>query len=60
MIAVEYGITRDDLATLKLAFKEDDLITAGNSSQTSDGASAVLIMSSACLSESTRGSATRT
>lgn len=32
------------LASLKPAFKEDGLITAGNSSQISDGASAVLIM----------------
>ena len=39
------GTTAEGLATLKPAFKEDGLITAGNSSQISDGASAVLIMS---------------
>jgi acetyl-CoA acyltransferase len=39
------GTTAQGLAKLKPAFKEDGLITAGNSSQISDGASAVLIMS---------------
>src|SRR4051794_5010020 len=33
------------LATLKPAFKDDGLVTAGNSSQVSDGAAAVLLMS---------------
>ena len=33
------------LANLKPAFKEDGKVTAGNSSQITDGASAVLIMS---------------
>ena len=37
--------TLDALAELKPAFKDDGLITAGNSSQISDGASAVLVMS---------------
>ena len=37
--------TAETLAKLKPAFKEDGVITAGNSSQISDGASAVLIMS---------------
>ena len=37
--------TAEALANLKPAFKEDGRITAGNSSQISDGASAVLIMS---------------
>ena len=37
--------TAEKLANLKPAFKEDGKITAGNSSQISDGASAVLIMS---------------
>ena len=37
--------TLDALAELKPAFKDDGLITAGNSSQISDGASAVLLMS---------------
>jgi acetyl-CoA acyltransferase len=35
----------EKLATLKPAFKEDGRITAGNSSQISDGAAAVLLMS---------------
>jgi acetyl-CoA acyltransferase len=39
------GTTAEGLANLKPAFKEDGKITAGNSSQISDGASAVLIMS---------------
>ncbi len=39
------GTTAETLANLKPAFKEDGLITAGNSSQIADGASAVLIMS---------------
>jgi acetyl-CoA acetyltransferase family protein len=37
--------TLDALAELKPAFKDDGLVTAGNSSQISDGASAVLLMS---------------
>jgi acetyl-CoA acyltransferase len=37
--------TLDGLAELKPAFKEDGLVTAGNSSQVSDGAAAVLLMS---------------
>jgi acetyl-CoA acyltransferase len=36
--------TEEKLATLKPVFKIDGLITAGNSSQISDGAAAVLIM----------------
>ena len=35
----------EKLATLKPAFKPDGVITAGNSSQITDGAAAVLIMS---------------
>src|SRR5262249_58038467 len=46
---VDQGIRRDTsldaLAALKPAFKEGGLVTAGNSSQISDGASAVLLMS---------------
>jgi acetyl-CoA acyltransferase len=38
------GTTAEKLASLKPAFKEDGKITAGNSSQIADGASAVLIM----------------
>jgi acetyl-CoA acyltransferase len=37
--------TVETLAKLKPAFKEDGVITAGNSSQISDGAAAVMIMS---------------
>ena len=36
--------TEEKLATLKPVFKIDGLITAGSSSQISDGAAAVLIM----------------
>ena len=39
------GTTVETLANLKPAFKEDGKITAGNSSQITDGAAAVLIMS---------------
>src|SRR5690606_16333880 len=39
------GTTAETLANLKPAFNEDGKVTAGNSSQISDGASAVLIMS---------------
>ena len=39
------GTTPETLGNLKPAFKEDGKVTAGNSSQISDGASAVLIMS---------------
>jgi acetyl-CoA acyltransferase len=39
------GTTVESLGNLKPAFKEDGIITAGNSSQICDGASAVLIMS---------------
>jgi acetyl-CoA acyltransferase len=43
--------TLDRLAELKPAFKEDGVVTAGNSSQISDGASAVLLMSRAKADE---------
>ncbi|MGD0082322.1 MAG: thiolase family protein [Acidimicrobiales bacterium] len=39
------GTTAETLANLKPAFKPDGKITAGNSSQITDGASAVLVMS---------------
>jgi acetyl-CoA acyltransferase len=39
------GTTLETLANLKPAFKPDGKVTAGNSSQITDGASAVLIMS---------------
>ena len=42
---IRSGTTIETLANLKPAFKPDGKVTAGNSSQISDGASAVLIMS---------------
>jgi len=42
---IREGTSVETLANLKPAFKEDGKITAGNSSQITDGASAVLIMS---------------
>ena len=42
---IREGTTPEKLAGLKPAFQEDGKITAGNSSQISDGAAAVLIMS---------------
>jgi acetyl-CoA acyltransferase len=51
----DQGIRRDTsleaLAELKPAFKDDGLVTAGNSSQVSDGAAAVLLMSRAKADE---------
>ncbi len=40
---VRRGTTMEKLAALKPAFKEDGIVTAGNSSQISDGAGALLI-----------------
>jgi acetyl-CoA acyltransferase len=45
------GTTAETLANLKPAFKEDGVMTAGNSSQITDGAAAVLIMSEAKAAE---------
>jgi len=42
---IREGTTVEKLANLKPAFKEDGKVTAGNSSQITDGASAVLVMS---------------
>ncbi len=42
---IRAGTTVESLANLKPAFKPDGKVTAGNSSQITDGASAVLIMS---------------
>jgi acetyl-CoA acyltransferase len=42
---IRRGTTPETLANLKPAFKDDGVVTAGTSSQISDGASAVLIMS---------------
>jgi acetyl-CoA acyltransferase len=41
---IRTGTTLEKMATLKPAFKPDGVITAGNSSQISDGAAALLIM----------------
>jgi acetyl-CoA acyltransferase len=50
-MAADEGIrsetTADRLAALKPAFKSDGMVTAGNSSQISDGAAAVLVTSEA-------------
>ncbi|MFP5486780.1 MAG: thiolase family protein, partial [Acidimicrobiia bacterium] len=48
---IREGTTLETLANLKPAFKEDGKITAGNSSQITDGASAVLIMSEETAAE---------
>ena len=48
---IREGTTPETLANLKPAFKEDGKVTAGNSSQISDGASAVLVMSEAKAAE---------
>jgi acetyl-CoA acyltransferase len=45
------GTTAETLGKLKPAFKEDGKVTAGNSSQITDGASAVLVMSEEKASE---------
>lgn len=49
VVAVDEGVRRDTtlqgLAKLRPAFAQDGLVTAGNSSQTSDGAAFVLVMS---------------
>src|SRR5262245_17379770 len=44
--------TPDKLAKLKSAFKADGVVTAGNASQISDGAAAVVLMSERALKES--------
>lgn len=43
--------TREGLASLKPAFKDDGVVTAGNSSQITDGAAAMLLMSKAKADE---------
>ncbi|NPB04483.1 MAG: thiolase family protein [Thermotogae bacterium] len=42
---VRYDTSLEKMAKLKPVFKQNGTVTAGNSSQTSDGASAVLVMS---------------
>ena len=55
MFTKDQGIRRDTnlevLATLKTPFRADGLVTAGNSSQTSDGASFVVLMSGEKMKE---------
>ena len=48
---IREGTTAEGLAGLKTPFKEDGKVTAGNASQISDGAAAVLIMSRAKAEE---------
>ncbi|GAB2963965.1 thiolase family protein [Amycolatopsis acidiphila] len=48
---IRRGSTVETLGGLKAVFKEDGVITAGNSSQISDGASALLITTSAKAAE---------
>jgi len=52
-LAVDEGIRRDTsleaLGTLKTAFRPDGVVTAGNSSQISDGAGALLVASEATV-----------
>ncbi|MET7770902.1 thiolase family protein [Nocardia sp. NPDC005366] len=48
---IRRGTTVDKLAGLKVVFKEDGVIHAGNSSQISDGAAALLIVSDEFASE---------
>ncbi|WP_422360952.1 acetyl-CoA C-acyltransferase [Reichenbachiella sp.] len=45
------GTSMDGLARLKPAFKQGGVVTAGNSSQTSDGAAFVMVMSEAMVKE---------
>jgi acetyl-CoA acetyltransferase family protein len=55
VVTADQGIrpdtTREVLAALKPAFKQDGMVTAGNASQISDGAAAVLLMSRARAEE---------
>jgi acetyl-CoA acyltransferase len=48
---IRWDTSLDKLASLKPAFKEDGVVSAGNSSQISDGSAAVLIMSDAKAKE---------
>ena len=54
-VAVDEGVRRDTsiegLSRLRAAFKQGGIITAGNSSQTSDGAAFTLVMSETKLKE---------
>lgn len=46
---IRFDASLEKMATLKPAFKEDGVITAGNSSQISDGAAAVVLASDAAV-----------
>ncbi len=48
---IRRGTTMESLATLRTVFREDGRITAGNSSQMSDGAAALLIVSDKAAAE---------
>jgi acetyl-CoA acyltransferase len=48
---IRRGGTVESMATLKPAFRPDGVITAGNSSQISDGSAALLVMTSAKAAE---------
>lgn len=48
---IRWDTSLEKLASLKPAFKEDGVVSAGNSSQISDGSAAVLIMSEAKADE---------
>ncbi len=43
--APRYGTTAENISRLKPAFKQDGIVTAGNSSGVNDGAAAVVVMS---------------
>lgn len=47
---IRAGTTAEKLATLKTSFRDDGKMTAGNSSQISDGAAVLLLMSGAAVS----------
>lgn len=48
---IRFDTTLEKLATLKTPFKEEGVVTAGNASQISDGAAALLLMSEAKANE---------
>ena len=54
---IREGTSLESLSGLKTVFKEDGVVTAGNASQISDGASAMLIMTSEKAKDSSRSRA---
>lgn len=48
---IRRGTSREKLGTLKTSFREDGRVTAGNASQISDGAAALLLMSAGRAAE---------